>query len=118
MNYGVIPFAIVNKNNYQDYTVKYNEIGIDEEQIIIMKESEDITGQLKEGDTLVVLSDAKYCGRTNAVINIFEKVLAKGITLCLYNKNLYVIQPEELSMLKKLSNQLERRGYTINSVDN
>lgn len=119
MNYGVIPFAMAdNKKDYQEYTVKFNEIGITEAQIIIVKKSEDITEQLKEGDVLVVLSDAKYCGRTKAVISMFEKILAKGITLYLYNQSLYMIQPDELQHLQKLVNCLEHKKQIVNTVVN
>lgn len=119
MNYGVIPFAMANnKEEYQDYTVRFNEIGIDADRIIIVDRSEDITGQLKEGDALVVLSDVKYCKRTNDILNMLEKVLAKGITVCLYNKSIYVIQPDELPLLQILTKRLKHQVQIINPTVN
>jgi len=119
MNYGIIPFAMANnKEEYQYYTDKFNEIGITVDRVIIVNRSEDITGQLKEGDALVVLADVKYSKQTKAVLNMLEKVLEKGITVCLYNKSVYVIQPDELPLLQILAKRLVRHEQVMNPAAN
>lgn len=119
MNYGVIPFAIANnKEECQDYRVRFNEIGIATDRIIIVNKLENITGQLKEGDALVILADVKYCKQTKAVLNMLEMVLAKGVTVCLYNKKVYVIQPDELPLLQMLIRRLMHQEQIINPAVN
>ena len=49
---------------------------------------------------------------------MLEKVLEKGITVCLYNKSVYVIQPDELPLLQILAKRLVRHEQVMNPAAN
>lgn len=107
MNYGIIPAIIANNDEERrSYTETYGEIGISTDRIISAYNSVDIMEQLKAGDALIVLCNVNFCHYTTVIMGVMEQVLSKGITLGFYNRNIYIIQPDELPMLQSLVKRL------------